>query len=237
MGNLYDIDCHDNNTFQWSARYAPLFIRHQFDDIIKVFFQPVTCIIGSLLNMSFLFVIFRLKDMQTITNAYLVNLAISDLLFLISNTVIETMQYVISPISTDYAFLGTTGCVLKYLFYYVSFHSSMLLVPIVALERYAAICFPLTHRRIAGKRRTAVIITACWIVALIWSVPTVLNRSIISRYCVAWPPNDETYSGFPEVIGQCVPLPNTNWNYRIMVDYVCEGGVFVCCFLGKYLQE
>ena len=113
MGNWYDdIQCHENNSYPLSASDAVLFIRHPFDEITKVFFQPITCIIGSLLNISFLFVVFRLKIMQTITNAYLVNLAISDLICLISNTVIDTMQYVISPIATDFGFLGTTGCVL-----------------------------------------------------------------------------------------------------------------------------
>ena len=234
MGNWYDdIDCHENNTYQWSASDALVFIRHPVDEIVKVFFQPVFCVIGFSLNMSFLFVICRLKDMQTITNAYLVNLAIADLICLISNTVIETMQYVITPFITDYGFLGTPGCVLKYLLHFVSFHSSMLMVTIVSLERYIAICFPLKHRRIAGKRRTAGIITACWVVALIFSLPLVLNKSKTNRFCVAWPSGDETFDGFPAVIGACARLPNTPWNYRITADYVCEGGVFMCCFVGK----
>ena len=67
--------------------------------------------------------------------------------------------------------------------------------------------------------------------ALIFSVPTVLNGGRIRASCPIWPPEDETYRDFPKVIGGCISPHFINWNYKIMSDLVCKGGVFVCCFL------
>ena len=36
---------------------------------------------------------------------------------------------------------------------------------------------------------------------------------------------------FRRSFGGCISPHFINWNYKIMSDLVCKGGVFVCCFL------
>ncbi|XP_072014989.1 orexin/Hypocretin receptor type 1-like [Amphiura filiformis] len=85
------------------------------------------------------------------------------------------------------------------------YFASMGLYTLVTLERYYAICIPLKHRAIAGKRRTLKIIIANTFVSIILGVLVSLKDGRVGSSCVVWP-DDEEFNNFPSIIKDCVTI-------------------------------
>ena len=73
--------------------------------------QPVIAFSGVLLNALFIIAVALNKNMHTITNNYLVNLAIADLMFLTFYTTYSTIKILTkSPFTGNWVFLRPYGC-------------------------------------------------------------------------------------------------------------------------------
>ena len=59
----------------------------QHDAVIILFVYPVIILFGLLANFTFLLTIYRVREMRTVTNFYLANLAVSDIMFISSTAV------------------------------------------------------------------------------------------------------------------------------------------------------
>ena len=66
--------------------------------IFVLIFVPVVAMFGILCNTAFIFVVYRVKFMRSITNIYLVNLAIADSSLLIAAFSQYIGDYIISPL-------------------------------------------------------------------------------------------------------------------------------------------
>ncbi|XP_022109066.1 growth hormone secretagogue receptor type 1-like [Acanthaster planci] len=169
------------------------------------FALPVIGTIGCLINASFLFVVFRIRRMRTITNAYLCNLAVSDILFLLTATVASSLQFHSSPVNFDKYRTGIAGCILFNFLIYTFFFASIALVTLVSLERYFAICSPLKQWLTSGKARTAKLLVITWVIAASMAAVNVPAFIVLMPVCVDWP-DTEAFQGFPEVVGDCKPI-------------------------------
>ena len=134
-------------------------------------FLPVISIFGILTNSAFLFVLYCVQDMRTITNFYLGNLAVADGILLL----IRCVYYPWMPLYSPHAKLNFTVtvfanhyiCGLPFLFLnYFQFVSVNFIVS-VAFERYNSICRPFTHRRKSSRNRTVMLAVFAWIFPLI----------------------------------------------------------------------
>ncbi|XP_038060532.1 somatostatin receptor type 5-like [Patiria miniata] len=123
--------------------------------------QSLVGLIGILGNSLVCVVIWRVRAMHTLTNAFIFNQAVVDLvasllLLLVSN--IDLSERV-PP--------GVAGLLLCYLwitrfFLWSSFATSTTNLVALTVERYVAIVFPFKHQAYFGPRLAAVLITACW---------------------------------------------------------------------------
>ena len=79
------LSCTKNNTLNFTSNGedARALFYNVFDKIIILCILPVIVAFGLGTNASFLFVVARVPRMQTMTNLYLVQLALADLLFLL----------------------------------------------------------------------------------------------------------------------------------------------------------
>ncbi|XP_038069338.1 growth hormone secretagogue receptor type 1-like [Patiria miniata] len=169
---------------------------------------PIIGTIGCLINASFLFVVFRIRRMRTITNAYLCNLAASDILFLLTATAAGSLQYHSSPVNFDKYQTGIAGCVLFNFLIYTFFFASIALVTLVSLERYYAICSPLKQWLISGKARTAKLLLVTWMISASMAALNVPAFIVLKPLCVDWP-DTEDFQDFPDIVGDCKPV--TPW--------------------------
>ncbi|XP_006825250.1 somatostatin receptor type 5-like [Saccoglossus kowalevskii] len=125
----------------------------------------VICGAGILGNLAFMFVVFRVASMRIIPNAYLVNLAIADLLHLLIHQVFW-FTYVFGGNITN----QVVRCMLFFIVR-ISQYVSMFTVTMLSIERFLALCRPLTYRNGVIHKKMFV----AFMIFLIWFVSTAVT--------------------------------------------------------------
>ena len=163
---------------------------------------PVIVIIGVLANLAFLFTVIRVRRMQTITNYYLVNLAVADVLFLVITLSAQFHTFTHSPFRGNVPYISEHGCWGSVYPIFVSYFASIEFITLVSLERYYTICKPVHHRLMHGKERTIKLIVSAWVVAIVLAAATAPRFGKMKRKCILWPEEDE-YDDLPTRFHSC----------------------------------
>ena len=158
-----------------------------------------------LTNVSFIFVVYRSPQLRTQTYAYLVNLSIFDLMFVISNTSNRMIQYISSPLRNDDTLVGLTGCVIFGYIEGMCYAGSSTFVTLVSFERYLAICYPIYHHLVKGEKRTVKLICASWIYSMLIGLWIVFLYTDVYSTCIVWPA-DQKYGIYPSTSLSCAPM-------------------------------
>ena len=204
MVSLLNSTCDSFHTLEYENSTI-LHVYHQ-EYFIKNLLWPLLIIFGIISNSCFLLVVAKIPYMHTVTNAYLSNLACSDLMYLVTIAIDEVVLYDRSSIPVDATIKGIAGCGILITFKVLSFMESPFLVSLVAFERYLAICFPIKHRLVKGPRRTLTIIIMSWLISFALAVSSIpLYAGEISTYCVRWPGNEQ-FQNRPQKINICSPV-------------------------------
>ncbi|XP_063966419.1 neuromedin-U receptor 2-like [Lytechinus pictus] len=177
-------------------------VKDQVEIIIKSYVLPCVLAFGLFGNLLFLFVVARVRSMRTITNMYLTNLAIADLFYLSVGVGEKLWRYHISPVKDDRTPFGNIGCVFFPFVVDTTYTASVLLVTMVTVERYYAICKPFWHRRMATRKRTIKLIVATWIVSLCLAAMLIPGHYPMVYRCLIYP-DDPKYDGYPSLNGYC----------------------------------
>ena len=164
-------------------------------------FVPLITVFGVASNFAFIFVVYRIEAMRTITNIFLVNLAITDLLFLIANFVKIIGSYANSPVyDIGFSFDNVFGCVTPHFFIYLCYFASLWTVILVSIERYLAVCHPLRHMHMKSTRRAVYLVLASWLISVLFSSPTIPNV-MVKIVCIT--SSDEFIARFPVCVWDC----------------------------------
>ncbi len=175
------------------------------ETVMTIIVMPCILAIGLLGNLSFLLVVFRLKNMRTVVNVYLSSLAVSDTLFLLSGIGGKLFRYMYSPIGFNDIFLGDIGCILLHGFKDWCYYTSIASITLISLDRYLAICHPLIHRRIQTKWRAIKFITTSWAIGFCLSGVLAFAHCNMIVFCIEWPPVKK-YVDYPTFMGVCVSI-------------------------------
>ena len=163
-----------------------------FHTIFVLVLVPIICSLGLLLNLAFLFVVYRVREMRTTTNFYLSNLAAADGCVLINAALQYLWSYAESPMYFNVFNLPTpAACLLPNLLIYVCYFASIFIVTFVTGERYLAICHVLKFQ--ASKKRT---LSLC---AISWTLSAIIagfqaTYSSVQYVCATLPGDKEMYS-------------------------------------------
>ncbi|XP_072023216.1 neuropeptides capa receptor-like [Amphiura filiformis] len=183
---------------------------------------PILLIIGIVGNTAFIYVVFKSPRLHTITNIYLVSLAVADILFVTVSIASYIWSYVNSPVRMDTPFKHSVGCSFLYMVTITCYLASILFVTLVTFERYYAICYPLKHRKINTKSRTYKFVVFTWIFSLGISACVTPRYGKMIRFCVLWPDVDD-YHNFPTEIGFCDAADPKTY----LIGEVCQGVQFI----------
>ena len=208
--------------------------------IITVLF-PIVFFIGLVGNATFLLIVGFNRRMRTITNFYLSNLAVADILFIIVSAVVGFWNYGISHgLSLGATFYRSRiGCLTSLALVYFTYLASMILVLLVSFERFLAICYPVKYRALkstGSKRLSAKLAAATWLVALCFSLLISPYQGKLTRVCIVWPARVR-FLGYPSEIYQCKPL------YPVFKDIIAFAEavpftvsvVVICILYGKII--
>ncbi|VDM98913.1 unnamed protein product [Thelazia callipaeda] len=150
------------------------------DVLVQIFYITIFTAIIILAvcgNFTVIWIILCHERMRTVTNYYLLNLAISDAAISIFNT----------GFSWTYNFyyvwiFGSTYCAINNLMGIAPICASVFTMIAMSIDRYVAIVYPLSKRM--GQRATVIIIVAIWIVAVLCGLPALLASKQEINYFV-----------------------------------------------------
>ncbi|KAL6118531.1 cckar [Pungitius sinensis] len=163
---------------------------------VRIVLYSLIFLLSLLGNSLIIAVLVRNRRMRTVTNLFLLSLAVSDLL-----VSLVCIPFTLIPnLMRDFIF-GTGMCKLVMYFMGVSVSVSTFNLVAISLERYSAICNPLTSRAWQTKSHAAKVITATWVASFVLMLPypvssglkpfTRHNNSTGYMCRLAWP-NDVT---------------------------------------------
>ncbi|XP_051910380.1 type-1 angiotensin II receptor [Hippocampus zosterae] len=135
----------------------------------------VNFVIGMVGNSMVVAVIFCYMKLKTVANIFVLNLAVSDLTFLITLPMWATFT------AMDYhwpfgGFLCKSSAGLAML----NLYTSTFFLSALSIDRYLAIAHPVRSRRLRTAAYARVTCVVVWLVALVLSVPTALTRDVMN---------------------------------------------------------
>lgn len=130
---------------------------------------------GLIGNISTCIVIAKNKSMHTATNYYLLSLAVSDLLLLVSGLPPEMYRIWWPQV---YSF-GEIFCKLQSFAAETSANATVLTITAFTVERYVAICHPFLTHTMSKLSRAVKFVIVIWILALCLAVPQAIPYSVV----------------------------------------------------------
>ncbi|XP_072023106.1 somatostatin receptor type 2-like [Amphiura filiformis] len=178
----------------WTHTYKEMIIR------AGVF--PSIMIFGLISNLLFMFVLIRVKEMRTITNFYLANLAVADFLYLFMQGLTTGLNVLTYGIVQGQFYRSSVGCNISGTFLYMPYFTSIGLITLVSFERFIGVCYPLKSRKWSSKSRTVKLVIFTWILGFLPTLLRIPNKNRFLNFCIMWP-NRARYDGFPHFTRVC----------------------------------
>ena len=141
-------------------------------------------------NFSLYIIVYKNKDLQTISNLYILNLAAADILV----SVLSIPFTVVTVIAGRWLF-SDTACVALGFFTILSFIASVMSLGMIAINRYFYIVKWNTYKKTFSKKKSLLFAAAVWVVSISLASPPLFGwaeyRFIPGKsYCfVYWPSN------------------------------------------------
>ena len=163
----------------------------------------VTFLVALLGNSVVIYVILRVRSMQTATNLLLVNLSVADLVIAILNLPFKT----VSTYMLYYWPFGNPMCKLSAFCHIMIFFVSISSLMAIACERYAVICKPRSLNRINGTTyRIKHVVIVTWIAGVAGASPMLKFFETTSSVC-------------PDGRGICEFCASTGWTIDALKVY------------------
>ncbi|XP_023252612.1 cholecystokinin receptor type A [Seriola lalandi dorsalis] len=140
---------------------------------VRIVLYSLIFLLSVLGNSLIIAVLVRNRRMRTVTNLFLLSLAVSDLM-----VSLVCIPFTLIPnLMRDFIF-GIGICKLVMYFMGVSVSVSTFNLVAISLERYSAICNPLTSRTWQTKSHAAKVITATWVASFIMMLPYPISSTL-----------------------------------------------------------
>ncbi|XP_038073556.1 nociceptin receptor-like [Patiria miniata] len=177
---------------------ADKYVYSNTETVLYGFALPVLKLLGILSILSFFFTLLRVPSMRNVTNFYLTNLGVADLIVLISGATYHQCAVLTTQNRLDIPYFGgSIQAVVSVLIYFanVGGFSSLAFVIVLSYDRYFAICHPLKYRNLNLKRRAIRAAVCIWLLSLsvnvlfLWTKFQSLNAPAIK--CLVWPKEEK----------------------------------------------
>ncbi|XP_050789360.1 lysophosphatidic acid receptor 6-like [Gopherus flavomarginatus] len=180
-------------------------------DTVFVGLYALIFTLGLVLNLAALYIFFRCSSIRSLTTVYMKNLAVSDLLLVVSLPV-RIYYYSKRP---D---LGDQVCEITGLLLLVNMYGSIFLLTCISWDRCMAVCFPM-HPWVQTLRKQAkYICLGVWLLSCAGTVPTYFTRMKedgTMKHCFDNQPKYVTRRSVSSAMALCFALP-------LLVMVVCS---------------
>ncbi|XP_038048183.1 neuropeptides capa receptor-like [Patiria miniata] len=198
-------ECSEQDTVNISQEAVSLWLYTPLDASITTIVLPSIWCLGVVTNLTFLFVIVRVPKLRSDTNIYLAHLSLADLLYLSMASANHIRRYTASVVAFHDIFVNSAQCFSFFTVTNTGYFASIALVTMVSFERFLALCHPIKHLKIRGRRRTHRMIAICWLVGFLFSASTSPGILVLNVLCLQWPDVD-AFQDYPSSYAYCGPV-------------------------------
>ena len=200
---------------------AEQWIFTEADGLLYPFIGPVVATMGVLGNSVCLILPLAVPSLQSNVTALMSNLAVIDIMVLVIMEIWAILDYVSSKIALDYPVNSLASCFTCIASVGIPYNASLGSVTLISVERYLAICMPLRHQMIKGRKRTAKLIATVWLIGLALGLIYVSGFKL-QKTCLLWPEED-SFHNLPVIIQLC--------SSNTVIQKVINVLVFLLCFV------
>nr|ASV63221.1 somatostatin receptor type 2 [Channa punctata] len=156
----------------------------------------LVCTVGLCGNALVIYVILRYAKMKTVTNIYILNLAVADVLFMLG------LPFIAIQLALVHWPFGPVLCRVVMTVDSLNQFTSIFCLMVMSIDRYLAVVHPIRSTKWRKPRMAKTINLAVWGVSLMVNLPIVIYSGIITKhdvcFCtIVWPePQEAYYTGF-----------------------------------------
>ncbi|XP_075217923.1 somatostatin receptor type 2-like [Lycorma delicatula] len=171
----------------------------------------VVCIVGLFGNSLVIYVVLRFSKMQTVTNMYIVNLAVADECFLIG------IPFLIATMSLQLWPFGEIMCKVYMTTTSINQFTSSIFLTIMSADRYVAVCHPISAPKMRTPLISKIVSITAWTASALLMIPifkyaNIMHVDEMRLSCnILWP-ETENLSGqtaftlYSFILGFALPL-------------------------------
>uniref|UniRef100_A0A182T2F3 G-protein coupled receptors family 1 profile domain-containing protein n=1 Tax=Anopheles maculatus TaxID=74869 RepID=A0A182T2F3_9DIPT len=180
-------------------------------NVISMILYALVAIVGLFGNTLVIYVVLRFSKMQTVTNMYILNLAIADQCFLIG------IPFLITTMHLGEWTFGNAMCKAYMVSTSITQFTSSIFLFIMSADRYIAVCHPISSPRFRTPLVSKVVSAIAWTASALIMLPVMLYANTIDREkgkmsCnIMWPSETGANSGstftlYSLILGFAIPL-------------------------------
>lgn len=144
---------------------CPYSMSHSVSSALGLYVHPILCILGFVGNSLVIITYALYKKTKSMTDVYLLNVAIADLLFVLA------LPFLVYNERSSWS-MGPVACKLLRGSYSVNLYSGMLLLACISTDRYIAIVQARRSFRLRSLSYSRLICAVIWTFAVLVSIPT-----------------------------------------------------------------
>ena len=173
----------------------------------------IIMVLGWLGNGLVIYVVLCYAKMKTVTNTYILNLAISDVFFIFSLPFLTT-----TTILKHWVF-GLVMCKIYFIQVSINLFTCVFTLTVMSFDRYLAVCHPIRYQKYSTSRMSLLLCFSTWFISFLVMMPiimystTVKHRVFPEKYTCAilWPdgriiPPDEAFIWYGFLLGFAIPV-------------------------------
>lgn len=182
------------------------------------------CALGLVGNALVIYVVLMFAKMKTVTNMYILNLALSDVLFL---TILPIMGT--TAVLKHWVF-GFAMCKIYFVLYSINLFGGAFNLCVMSADRYLAVCHPIRSLKYRTPRIAMFLCLCIWSVSFMVMLPIILYSTTIKKKqipnkesCVIyWPENnlippDKAFIWYSFVLGFAIPVSLISVFYVLVI--------------------
>ena len=159
------------------CRRAPRSLNSFIWTIVNCILWSLICIIGSVGNGLVIFVVVRYAKMKTVTNMYILNLAVADLCFLVG------LPFLITTAALQNWIFGFFMCKVFYILTSINWYTSVFTLTVMSADRYMAVCHPVRSLAFRTPMLSRLVCTFVWIASLLVMLPITMCATLTTNPC------------------------------------------------------
>jgi len=175
--SLCDVPLDFHNISNLSALCSPPggpAVPHAVMSIIQIFYGLV-CLLGLIGNSLVIYVVMRFSKMHTVTNMYILNLAIADETFLVG------IPFLIMTMALREWPFGSIVCKVYFTTTSINQITSSIFLTILSADRYVAVCHPISSPQYRTPFIARIVSISAWMMSALLMIPIFLYANTSTR--------------------------------------------------------